>query len=217
METLISPIDLLNGSKIMTAISEENVKYIDPISHIEVVRNISIVYFGTRWRVYAQAIGTPTTETIEKYSEIQNLIGNCIQLAEILNTKLSGICKGFLNKSSDERDEIHTYDFMKLRNTFSDYLKSYVKIREIEEYNSKKKVKEFTRLFYQFILDRNIYTHGIFRMRKPENDFVLYHKVGDVNTYSLVTKEMLLSFMKVYEVLNKLLDDFIITRQNERI
>lgn len=225
MTTLLSPINLTKGKPFFSVSSSVDATYIDPITGNKVINNISIVDISEELKInqYAYAsiktLGpeSVTYELVKQFEEIQNHLGRCVRTAELLNHELRQINHKLFALTEHERMDINTLDFMQLRDKLFDFLKKNNLLKDIEKYNSNQKIKPISKLFNQFILDRNIYTHGVLRMRFKEKDFVVEHKTSAKKSdYSIVDVEMLLSFNEAYLYLKEFLDKLTKAIQNHR-
>jgi len=108
-----------------------------------------------------------TEEVAEAYLKFQSIIGHCITNSEAINNQLRDLLLS-IRELNHSKEEIMKMDFMKLRDVFSDFLKSYTAIQNEPNF-SKDQIKALTRIMNQFITDRNIYTHCVLRIQRPED------------------------------------------------
>jgi hypothetical protein len=108
-------------------------------------------------------VGPITVEIIERYHEFQELINHCINNAESINSNLRDFLLTIKGRK-ETKEEIMPMDFMSLRGIFSDFIHSYTEIKRVENFNSKPKRKKIATDFFNYISNRNIYTHGILKL-----------------------------------------------------
>ena len=99
-------------------------------------------------------------------------------------------------------------DFMTARNILSDeIIKKDVNVQKIEQFKTKKQVKYFTRLFYKFILRRNIITHGKMYFNSDTNDYNLEYIDAQSHEKLLcvIDNPFFSNFKKCYQILEQYL------------
>jgi hypothetical protein len=145
--------------------------------------------------------------------EIKSTIGQCSQIAEILFGKLKQVNNTFkentlLNDIFEKYEErYHKLDFMGHRNLLSDILKSN-KIEWLREVLKEYNCKSVTKSFYNFILDRNKYTHGELMFWYPEMKTILEYESDNKQVqYGEVNKDILNSFLICYKTIDEFLND----------
>lgn len=145
--------------------------------------------------------------------EIKSTIGQCSQIAEILFGKLKQVNNAFkenplLNDIFKQYEERYNkLDFMGHRNLLSDIIKSN-KIEWLSEVLKEYNCKSVTKSFYNFILDRNKYTHGELMFWYPEMKTILEYEVDNKQVqYGEVNKDILNSFLTCYKNIDEFLND----------
>jgi len=116
---------------------------------------------------------TPLTNDVaETYLKFQSIIGHCITNGEDINNQLRDLLLA-IKELNHSKEDILKMDFMALRDVFSEFLDKYTDIHDESNFNSKNQRKGMTKLMFSFITDRNIYTHGVLRIQRPEEVFVI--------------------------------------------
>ena len=156
-------------------------------------------------------------KSIESYHFFQNGMNYCINNAEFLNIQLRELLLS--TKTTDEwKASLYKLDFMGQRDVFSKYINEDRKIRELETFNTSAKRKLITSTFHQYIIDRNIYTHGKLKLLMPDEkfyiDFVLEKRAP---ARVEITKEIVQSFLEISKELKKVLQVIQVFIQNDRI
>ena len=97
---------------------------------------------------------------------------------------------------------------MELKNAFSSYLDRYTEIHKELNFNSQKQRNGMTQLMSRFIIDRNIYTHGVLRIQRPKELFVIdYIENRKVKVRAEITLQILESFLQISHLLKGLLNE----------
>lgn len=102
-----------------------------------------------------------------------------------------------------ESKPLEHLDFMGKRNLLSNWLiKKDEMFHDIQELMTVRSRKKFTSLFYEYILDRNIFAHGIFVFCIIKNNFYIEHKRPATyeTVYAVMTNETLSSFLKAASI-----------------
>jgi hypothetical protein len=95
-------------------------------------------------------------------------------------------------------------DFMQLKDSFMNHMKKDPRYKMLQEGSTPEKMKLFRSNFNQFVVDRNIYTHGQLWYREEIDDFVISYldkKIADV-AHALLTPEILDSYNQCYKRLH---------------
>jgi len=148
-----------------------------------------------------------TKEVAETYLKFQSIIGHCITNGEDINNQLRDLllCTKELNRASED---ILKMDFMGLRDVFRDFLNRYTDIHSESNFNSKQQRKALTKIMFSFITDRNIYTHGVLRIQRPEEVFVIdYIENKKEKARVEVTLRVLESFLQISDLIKNLLNE----------
>ncbi|QNE41991.1 hypothetical protein F1C16_20410 (plasmid) [Hymenobacter sp. NBH84] len=206
---LLSPERIVLTNRFIKATSEYSYTYQDSVHGIAKYGTIPTIFFNTEeWKPGTEgtvqvAHFAPSPEKIEKYVLFQELINTCINNAEDIKNKLHTAVGYILHKSSGSNKLVGSYDFMKLKDIFVEHLKKDNATRHLAN-------KTLRRNFNQFILDRNIYTHGKLNIRYNDKQFVITYLDNHTKIESLavVTKEIIQSYYRFYTVLRKLIADF---------
>jgi hypothetical protein len=192
---------------------EISIQYQYPlIEHgIEIKKPINTFYKSTPIGKYQAEIKggvTPLTkEVAETYLEFQSIIGHCITNGEDINNQLRELLLGIKELNHSE-EEILKMDFMVLRDVFRDFLDKYTDIHNESNFNSKDQRKGMTKLMFSFITDRNIYTHGVLHIQRPEEVFVIdYIENKKEKARVEVTLQVLESFLQISDLLKNLLNE----------
>lgn len=145
----------------------------------------------------------PSNEVITQYIRFQSLLNTCINNAESIKQNLHIVVAHIFFKAGKKSDEVKLYDLMKLKDSFVDYLKSKAETRDMAN-------KAFRRAFNQFVIDRNIYTHGKLSYRPSDRAFILSYLDNHtkITTHAIINKEIITSYFNAYKVFKKSIDDF---------
>jgi hypothetical protein len=187
---------------------------------ISVTKTMEVFYKSTpvgQYRASIPNFATVTDQSIEAYHFFQNNINYCNNNAEMLNIQLRDLL--LLIKTTEEaKTEIYGLDFMNLRNKFSKYLNEDKSIRELDKLNTNKKRKEATTTFYQYIIDRNIYTHGKLKLLLPDEKFYIDYVLEKREPARVeINKEMIQSFLDISIELKIILNDIHLFVQKQRM
>jgi len=142
---------------------------------IEVQKSLEVVYNSTpinRFQAKIPGVIPITDEIIADYHNFQSIINHCNNNAEVLNNRLRDFLLT-IKERKQTKEELMAMDFMGLRGIFSNFLNSYTAITKEENFNTKDKRKAITQTFFNYISDRNIYTHGALKLRRPDETFVI--------------------------------------------
>jgi hypothetical protein len=153
-----------------------------------------------------------TTDKYDKQEYYQAKMGKCSHFAETLNSSLDN----FLGLYFSDRDpaafgdryaSLQKLDFMNARSLMSEVLKSDKKFMQVEEINSPEKLKHFTRTFYDFIMDRNKYTHGLLYLAYPSYAPVIqYENEQKKVEYAEIDDEIIGDYFSSYDYLSVVLN-----------
>ncbi len=156
-----------------------------------------------------------TKEVAERYLKFQSILGHCITNSEAINNQLRDLLLS-IKELKHSKEEIMKMDFMNLRDVFSDFLKSYTAIQSEPNFR-KDQIKALTKIMNQFITDRNIYTHGVLRIQRPDNIFVIDYIEGKKEKARVeVTLEILDSFLQIADLMRSLLNQIVSFYQNAK-
>jgi hypothetical protein len=146
-----------------------------------------------------------TKEVAETYLKFQSIISHCITNGESINNQLRDLLLS-IKELKQSSEEIMEMDFMRLRGVFSDFLHGYTAIKKEPNFNTKDHRKGLTKFMHQFITDRNIYTHGVLLIQRPEDIFVIdYIEEKKSKVRCEVTLEILESYLKISDLIRSLL------------
>jgi len=174
---------------------------------VEIKKHIETVYKSKPAGKYQAKVDVPPLkdETIELYHSFQSLINHCNNNAEVLNNQLRDFVLT-IKDLNQTKEEIMAKDFMSLRDILSDFLKTNTIIKAQDLFNTREKIKAITSTFHRYISDRNIYTHGILKLRFPEKVFVMqYIENKRITVYAELSIEILKSNLSVSEELANIL------------
>jgi phosphatidate phosphatase PAH1 len=148
-----------------------------------------------------------TKDVAETYLKFQSIIGHCITNGEDINNQLRELLLD-IKEINCPKEDILKKDFMALRDVFSDFLEKYADIHNESNFNSKNQRKGMTKLMFSFITDRNIYTHGVLRIQRPEEVFVIdYIENKKEKARVEVTLQCLESFLQLSDLIKSLLNE----------
>lgn len=210
--TLLSPIKIMSPKKDgpFQGAFEIDIPYqYTLLEHgIEIKKTINTFYKSTPKGSHQAEIKTlPLTNNVaETYFKFQSIIGHCITNGEDINNQLRDLLLSIQVPYSNE--EILQMDFMRLRDVFSSFLEKYTEIHNESNFNSKNQRRGMRKLMFGFITDRNIYTHGVLRIQRPEEFFVIdYIENKKVKVKVGVTLQILESFLQISGLLKSLLNE----------
>ncbi len=177
---------------------------------IEIKKPINTFYKSTpkgRYQAEIKNVTPLTKEVAETYLKFQSIIGHCITNGEDINNQLRDLILA-IKEINSTKEEILKLDFMALRDLFSEFLDNYKDIHNESNFNSKNQRKGMTKLFFAFITDRNIYTHGVLRIQRPEEVFVIdYIENKKEKARVEVSIQALESFLTISDLLKSLLTE----------
>jgi hypothetical protein len=158
-------------------------------------------------------------ESITAINEVRKQIASCSQIAENLFSQLKALNLQ-LKQISELKEVFEEYeenyrklDFMGHRNLFSDLVKSK-KISWINEIIEEYNIKSVTKAFYNFIMDRNKYTHGELMLYYPSRETILEYEDESRNReVAIVNSEIITSYIDTYKELYKILNKIEVERQ----
>lgn len=145
-----------------------------------------------------------TTEILQKIHTYASLRFQCVGCAEILNESLRGLLKNYSSfKGLKNLSEIYRLDFSGLRDMLSPIIKTDKVFHSLPFFDTQEKRTLYTKVFADFITDRNVFTHGILYYSAEENKLFINYVIKSKNKdeWAEVTDEMLQSFMWVSEQL----------------
>ncbi|WP_026463478.1 hypothetical protein [Adhaeribacter aquaticus] len=90
---------------------------------------------------------------------------------------------------------------MTRRDTLSEFLKKWEPLKQIPHFDTARKLKNLTKLFHSFIIDRNIYTHGGLFLLVPDKILLIEHVENGETVFSQINSQILLSYNKAYQLL----------------
>src|SRR5579875_347307 len=167
---LLSPIINHTLGETFNGEAPHNYKFNDPVTGQEFTKTAIILFQagkelmdGEEYHTLAANTIPPDSPTLIKYYALSVQKGHCVENAENLNDKLRRLLQSIPNLEYDKEkySNLSSIDFMGLRNILSEYIKKYLPLRKITQYNSNNKISNaITKPMFQFVTDRNIYTHG---------------------------------------------------------
>ncbi|MFT3911441.1 MAG: hypothetical protein QM737_18605 [Ferruginibacter sp.] len=218
--SILSPNKINTTGRVIMTYSK-SFDYTDPILKVKLSKKIAMISisqksFNEHKSVDLEAfIFSPDEEQILTYVAMQSLIKTCSDNAEDIKDRLLSINLQLYPLTKDEREEIIKMDLMKLKDRFMEFLKQDQLLKTIDDYSSNQKLKPFRKDFDAFVLDRNIYTHGLLNILRPDFDFVIEYidnsSKGKAHAY--ITPEILISYNNFYKEITKLIAAFHETRK----
>lgn len=208
---LLSPIEHQFIGLGFRATRNQQYTYTEPFTNITVSKNMKIVAFGdggeNPYKGSKLAIHTnpPTESELLQYHTLQTHINHCINNGETINFELRSLLMTAFAKKPVDKSLISEMDFMNLRDKFSEFIKSFQPLKAIEPYKNKKELKKITKTFTQFILDRNIYTHGQLVFNDADRTYYMQYLKGTKEAYAQINQEILNSYNQVYTQLHSFL------------
>ena len=176
---------------------------------IEIKKPINTFYKSVpkgQFQAEIPQIAPVTKDVAETFLKFQSIIAHCITNAEGVNNQLRDLLLG-IKELKYCKEEIMQKDFMTLRGIFSDFFHSYNSIKRELNFDTKAKRDSLTKFMHQFITDRNIYTHGVLRILRPEDLFVIdYIEEKKQLVRCKVTIEILESFLLISDLIRSLLN-----------
>lgn len=152
-----------------------------------------------------------TTDKFAKQEAYQNQLGKCSHFAETLNNTLDNfIGLYYQDRNSADIDQkysnINKLDYMGARNLMSETIKRDAKFQKLEEINTAEKLKHFTKTFFNFITDRNKFTHGLLYLRYTDYaPIIQYENDKKEIEYAEVDEKVISDFYSTYEYLNNIM------------
>lgn len=208
---LYSPESVINSE--MTAIISKatDITIRDNNLGVDVTRNITITFFapftpredGTmKSDIDVKSVmRNITNEEVENFHLFQQIMQNCITSAEAIFRKLRNVLTSIYTVKREEVDFVD-HDFMRLRDILSDLLKSEKNNERLTALFSNSNKKKFTKSFFNYITDRNIYTHGQLSIDVENKRFLVHSKVNGKESYYVVDREILQSHLNYYSFLS---------------
>ncbi len=117
---------------------------------------------------------------IPSFRKLDTEKGSCITLSESILENLKQYLKTYFDaknivyKEDDNIIDFQNIEFMTARTILSkEIIKKDANTYKIGVFNSKKETKYFTKLFYNFIMRRNMITHGKIYFNLDTKDYIL--------------------------------------------
>lgn len=197
-------VNPLNSTKIAydaIGIREEpytGIKYLHEISYIEYIspNPDGSVPFTIRENV--------SDNIINKHIAFSELTHRCTRIAESLNRQLISFLRSYYLNNPSKVASLLNLDFMRLRDRLSDIIKNDKSLHNLEQLNTKDKRKKFTSVFFGFIEDRNIYTHGHLHVRLDDMAIVITYIDKAAGRYVMceVDEEVFESYFEIFNYLS---------------
>lgn len=217
---LLKPIIIDSTNRIIASVPV-TFEYTDHLTGVKMTKKASTLFISEERLIGANAVTMAvntsriTQEQFKDFIGMQTLIKTCSDNAEEIKDAILSINYKILDKAKFDRDTITKMDFMKLKDNFMEFLKKDRLIKTIPEYSSNQKLKPFRQDLNNFVLLRNIYTHGLLNFLQPKSDLVLEYI--DIQTrkkqYAYVSFEILKSYNNFYSEIHKLIIAFNKTRK----
>ena len=151
-----------------------NFTFKDPIHNVEMVKSVTTISLSQPGVPNMNFPNSPNDEDKTTYAGMQALIKSCVDNAEdVKNTIHNIIIRTQTPKDEEERKSIMKMDFMAIKQWFMDDIRNRKIYKEFSEYDSTKKLKNFSQNFNSFILDRNKYTHAQLCFISPNYDYAI--------------------------------------------
>lgn len=174
-----------------------------------------------------------TDEEWKKFNNYIYGLGKMNRLSEEIFDQLKKVIKGYLvnnkleeilDKNSDCRKnknylekEFHRLTFNELKNILSCILKTDDDFNVIEGVKNKNEVKNFSKIFQDYILNRDYYTHGKLYILYPDEKPILKIQERENEKYIEYKKEDFINNLKVFMYLKTILNDIYQIIQNRNI
>lgn len=139
----------------------------------------------------------PSTEQMMTHYRLQALMNHCVNAAEDINDRLKFFVMQTHVQNDEDEIKLAKTGFMGLRDIFSKYIKKYPRLKEIEGFENANAINLFTDTFNQYIIDRNIYTHGQLGYHVQEDVFCIKFLNGEREGYAEIDMSILNSFLEV--------------------
>lgn len=220
---ILSPKVIKPEAMTVTLSHTGSFEYIDPVFNVVMTKSITTLTFGSfghNLPPVQLGMTSPTDERVKLFAGMQSLIKSCVDNAEDIKNRVHQIVLSNSSpKSEGERIEIMKMDFMKLKQWFMDDIRQSKIYKEFSEFNSTKKLKDYSRAFNTFIIDRNKYTHGQLCFVSPNYEFALEYieTSSQQKRYASIDTEVLLSYNSCFIEIKKLITEYNGIRQTRKI
>lgn len=194
--------------------------YSDPVLNVPMTKRITtltLAQFGDNPPPVQMGSTSGTDERVKIFAGMQSLIKSCVDNAEDIKDRLLEIVLRIeAPKTEEKRIEIMKMDFMALKQWFMDNVRTTKIYKGFKEFTSTKKLKDFSRAFNTFILDRNKYTHGQLCFLSPNYDYVLEYieTPAQQKEYAFVDTEILQSYNSCYKTILGVVSEYNVIQQN---
>lgn len=135
----------------------------------------------------------PTVNQLTGFGRFQHLVHHCANSAESILNELRDFLMS-VTELAINKETLMEMSFIDLRRLLSDLLKKSGLFNSVDGFKTKAEICEFTSLFYDFIIDRNIYTHGVLMIRLPDNSYVIKYIHDHKYMHADITHEILQSY-----------------------
>lgn len=138
--------------------------------------------------------------------------GSCITLSESILENLKHYLKTYFDvknivyKEDDKVIDFQNVEFMTARKILSnEIIKKDANIYKIGVFNSKREIKYFTKLFYNFIMRRNMITHGKMYFNSDTNDYNLEYidAQSKEKLLCVIDEHFFSNFKECYQIVNE--------------
>lgn len=214
---LLRPENINYNNAFIASISSD-FEYTDPIFNVKIQKRITTVNIVTNGTV-VQFPNNPSEDQIINFAGMQSLMKCCVDNAEHIKDQLLSLLQKIMPPSNEEeRIQQMKMDFMSLKKWFMDDIRSSKIYKKFTKYNSTKKLKPFSKIFNDFILDRNIYTHGQLCFKYPEYNFIIdYIKTPEqIQQYAYVKIEIIESYNLNYREIKEVISEYQIIHQESK-
>lgn len=196
---------------------KSNFTFKDPIHNVEMVKSVTTISLSQSGVQNMNFPNSPSDEDKKTFAGLQALIKSCVDNAEDVKNSIHNIIIRTQNsKDEEERKTIMKMDFMAIKQWFMDDIRKRKIYKKFSEYDSTKKLKDFSRNFNNFIIDRNKYTHAQLCFISPNYDYAIdYIETPEQqNVYANINIEILKSYNEFYTKIQKVISEYQIAIQN---
>lgn len=186
-------------------------EHTDPVLDVSMTKTINIVSMNSETSNHVPSPKRPSEEQIKTYAAMQSLIKSCVDNAEDIKERLHQIVVSqSFPQNEKERRNIMKMDFMSIKKWFLDDIRSKKIYKHLTGYESTKKFKNFSRPLNDFVLDRNVYTHGQLSLLSPDFEYIIEYTEphSQHKEYAFITIEILKSYNAFYREIQKVIAEY---------
>lgn len=206
--TLLKPIKFTNQPILLTL--SPDFQYYDLNLQVNVKSTLHAVMIFDLKEGETEEIKVPDFSKMDEriftvYIKVQQFLNICANAGERINYKLLTLLPIMAPES--RASDLLKLDFMKLRNEFSERFKKNLTYRLDVMYDSSEKINKITSTFYDFVLCRNYYTHGVLKVLLPtEKYYIEYIEEGKEKITAEINQNILQSFLDTADDIAYVLD-----------